>query len=141
MTAWRRACLLASLSSWVRGRARSESMFWITSVVVTKRPLRPGEQSFCLAASYLEESSCTWKIGAGGQALRSKPLVSCGLPASATVPVGHVELPFGQTREYSLQLFEPFHVHGSLHRPPPFVSRREPTRLGANCNSPTPVGE
>src|SRR5215204_280712 len=54
----------------------------------------------------------------------------------AAVPVGHVELPFGHTRQYSLQLFEPLHVHGSLHRPPPFVSRREPTRLRANCNRP-----
>ena len=36
----------------------------------------------------------------------------------ATVPVGHVELPFGYVRQYSLHLFEPLHVHGSLHRPP-----------------------
>src|SRR5215212_455502 len=96
----------------------------------------PREQSFCLAASYLEERSRSWEIGTGGQALRSKPLVSCGMATRATVPACHVELPFGYFRQYSLQLFEPFHVHGSLHRPPPFVSRREPTRLAANCNHP-----
>src|SRR5215208_2769511 len=74
----------------------------------------PGEQSFCLAASYVEERSRSWEIGAGGQALRSKPLVSCGMATCATVPVGHVELLFGHTRQYSLQLFEPLHVHGDL---------------------------
>ena len=96
----------------------------------------PGEQSFCLAASYLEERSRSWEIGAGGQALRSKPLVPCGMATRATVPICHVELPFGYTRQYSLQLFEALHVHGSLHRPPPFVSRNDRTRLGANCNHP-----
>ena len=95
----------------------------------------PREQSFCLAASYLEERSRSWEIGTGGQALRSKPLISCGMATRATVPACHVELPFGYVRQYSLQLFKPLHVHGSLHRPPPFVSRREPTRLGANCNT------
>src|SRR5215207_9344790 len=99
----------------------------------------PREQSFCLAASYREERSRSREIGAGGQALRSKPLVSCGMATRATVPIGHVELPFGYVRQYSLQLFEPLHVHGSLHRPPPFVSRREPTRLRANCNRPQDV--
>ena len=94
----------------------------------------PREQSFRLAASYLEERSRSWEVGAGGQTLRSKPLVSCGMATRTTVPVGHVELPFGHTRQYSLQLFEPLHVHGSLHRPPPYVSRREPT-LRANCNT------
>src|SRR5215218_6141583 len=95
----------------------------------------PREQSFCLAASYLEERSRSWEIGTGGQALRSKPLVSCGMATRATVPACHVELPFGYFRQYSLQLFEPLHVHGSLHGSPPFVSRREPTRLRANCNT------
>src|SRR4051812_11678225 len=52
----------------------------------------PREQSFCLAASYLEERSRSWEIGTGGQALRSKPLVSCGMATRATVPACHVEL-------------------------------------------------
>src|SRR4051795_12690567 len=39
---------------------------------------------------------------------------ACGMATCATVPVGHVELPFGYTRQYSLQLFEPLHVHGDL---------------------------
>src|SRR5215203_7511595 len=58
----------------------------------------PREHSFCLAASYLEERSRSREIGTGGQPLRSKPLVSCGMATRATIPVGHIELPFGYVR-------------------------------------------
>src|SRR5215217_7767626 len=70
------------------------------------------------------------------EAAALKPLVLGRVPTCAELPVRDVEIPLGHTRQYSLQLLEPLHVHGSLRKPPPFVSRREPTRLGANCNHP-----
>ena len=110
-------------------------MFWITSVVVTRRPFRPENKALLprvmsknAAAS---ANRCSW----------SSPEIETTRPAwhghMRTVPVRHVELPFGDTRQYSLQLFEPLHVHGDLPgalflaEAKAYAVRRKPQPAGA----------